>query len=663
MRDALGQPVYHLFGKWPECLAIRDKSRPPCEAIFFQLSNRTWIFSQLDNHALKEAIVSKHLCNPRAQVLSLRHGPQDGPYELRVCDVVKNVVLIVHPCHDPQTHLLLPANLEWTVTLASGLIFRLLEHHVLDEQVHQTKVAHALLSLVKKTTKQLLSIRRLTLVVNGTCLALHSAISYIQPTSGEQTIYTLHFMQVYNTLTKQKEKFVPLHTGKVGMYMCGPTVYNYIHVGNIRAYAFADTLRRTLEDSGYEVRLIQNITDVGHLTADDIAQGDSGEDKVAKKAKQEHKTPTEIAEFYEEYALRTQKIMNIEPAHYYPRATAHVKQMIALIEELITKGHAYEKNGNVFLDVTTFPDYGKLSGNTLANLEVGARLEEHPDKKNPWDFALWLKAPVGHLMHWTSPWSEGYPGWHIECSAMSMEYLGDTFDIHTGGEDNIFPHHEAEIVQSEGVTGKPFVKYWLHTRHMMVDGAKMSKSKGNFYVLEDLIGKGYSPMDFRMLLVSAHYRSQMNFTWESLEQARKNKETLFAVVDRLATLSKEENNPEGFDGAESLHTVRAAMQDDLNTPQALAATLELVKKMNTLLDSGEKVNTTVLGLVFEKIFFFFGLVGDNQVIPEEIESLAKARDIARDQRDFAESDRLRDEIASKGYKVEDTARGYRLKKS
>ena len=469
-------------------------------------------------------------------------------------------------------------------------------------------------------------------------------------------------MQDYNTLTKQKEEFVPLHTGKVGMYVCGPTVYDYIHVGNIRAYVFADTLRRTLEDIGYEVRMIKNITDVGHLTADDIAQGDSGEDKIAKKALKEDKAPQEIAEFYEDYALATEQAMNIEPAHYYPRATAHIKQMIVLIEDLIQKGHAYEKNGNVFLDVITFPLYGKLSGNTLANLQVGARLEQHPDKKNPWDFALWLKAPENHLMHWSSPWSEGYPGWHIECSAMSMEYLGDTLDIHTGGEDNIFPHHEAEIVQSEGVTGKPFVRYWLHTRHMMIDGAKMSKSKGNFYVLEDLIERGYTPMDFRMLLISAHYRSQMNFTWESLEQAKKNKETLFTLVTRLNILAPEENNSEGFDGAEALHSIRAAMQDDMNTPQALALTLELAKGINARLDKDERINTTVLGLVFEKIFFFLGFILENEVIPVTVKELARARDTAREEKDLATSDRLRDEIKNHGYLVEDTSHGYRLKK-
>lgn len=470
-------------------------------------------------------------------------------------------------------------------------------------------------------------------------------------------------MLLYNTLTKKKETFEPLHPGKVGMYVCGPTVYGYIHIGNLRAYAFADTLRRVLEDASYEVRMIKNITDVGHLTADDVAQGDSGEDKIEKKAKAEKKTPAEIAEFYTDYFLATEQKMNIEPAHYFPRATAHVPQMIKLIETLISKGHAYEKNGNVFLDVTSFPDYGKLSGNTLANLKVGARLEEHPDKKHPWDFALWLKAPTGHLMHWSSPWSEGYPGWHIECSAMSMEYLGNTLDIHTGGEDNIFPHHEAEIVQSEGVTGQPFVRYFLHTRHMLVGGEKMAKSKGNFYTLEDVVEKGFTPMDFRMTLNAAHYRSQMNFTWEAIEQARKNKETLYGIVERLNNVTKEENKAGAFAGEEYLKKIREAMQDDLNTPEALAVTLELIKKINTLLDQKEFVDVTVLGLVFEKIFFFFGLAPEKEVIPEEIKKLADERETARLAKDFAESDRLRDLIEKRGYKTEDLPSGYRLKKS
>lgn len=467
---------------------------------------------------------------------------------------------------------------------------------------------------------------------------------------------------LHNTLSKQKETFTPLHPGKVGIYVCGPTVYGPIHIGNIRAYMFADTLRRTLEDVGYEVRLIKNITDVGHMTADDIGQGDSGEDKIEKKAKAENKTPAEIALFFEEYFHRTEKAMQILPAHYFPRATAHIKQMIKLIEELIAKGHAYEKNGNVFLDVTTFPDYGKLSGNTLENLKVGARLEEHPDKKNPWDFALWLKAPEGHLMHWPSPWGEGYPGWHIECSAMSIEYLGDTFDIHTGGEDNIFPHHEAEIVQSEGVTGKPFVRYFLHTRHILVNGEKMSKSKGNFYTLEDILEHDYTPMDLRMLLLSAHYRKQMNFTWEALEQAKKNKETLFNAIGRLEALTADQNQAGAFDGASHLERIREAFADDLNAPEALAITLECTKKINTLLDNQEKVDREALILVFEQILFLFGLVREKETIPPEVRDLGKKREAARTNKDFAESDRLRAEIESLGYKVEDTPTGHQLKK-
>ncbi|MDP3957401.1 MAG: cysteine--tRNA ligase [bacterium] len=470
-------------------------------------------------------------------------------------------------------------------------------------------------------------------------------------------------IKLYNTLTKKKEAFEPLHPGKVGMYVCGPTVYDYIHIGNIRAYVFADTLRRVLEEASYEVRMIKNITDVGHLTADAIGQGDSGEDKIEKKARAEKKTPEEITHFYEEYFLRMEKALNIFPAHYFPRATAHIKQMIKLIEELIARNHAYAINGNVFLDVTSFPDYGKLSGNTLANLKVGARLEEHPDKKHPWDFALWLKAPKGHLMHWPSPWSEGYPGWHIECSAMSMEYLGDTLDIHTGGEDNIFPHHEAEIVQSEGVTGKPFVRYFLHTRHMLVNGEKMSKSKGNFYTLEDILERGFTPMDFRMLLIGAHYRSQMNFTWEALEQAKKNKEAFYGITERLNSVESKYNKPTAFDGAKYLKRFRDAMQDDLNTPEALTAALELIRKINTLLDQKESINVTVLGLVFEKIFFLFGLTSEKVIIPEDVEELAKKRETARQAKDFAESDRLRDLIEKRGYKAEDVPSGYRLKKA
>jgi len=469
-------------------------------------------------------------------------------------------------------------------------------------------------------------------------------------------------MRFYNTLTKSKEEFQSLEPGKVGMYTCGPTVYSFIHIGNIRAYVFSDTLRRVLENAGYEVRLIKNITDAGHLTNDDIAQGDSGEDKIEKKARAEKKTPTEITLFYEEYFHQTEEAMNILPAHYFPRATAHVEQMIKLIEILIAKGHAYEKNGNVFLDVTTFPDYGKLSGNTLENLKVGARLEEHPDKKHPWDFALWLKAPAGHIMHWPSPWSEGYPGWHIECSAMSMEYLGDTLDIHTGGEDNIFPHHEAEIVQSEGITDKPFVRFWLHARHILVSGEKMSKSKGNFYTLEDIKMQGFSPMDFRVLLLGSHYRSQMNFTWDSLMQAKKNKESLFVTRKRITNTLISEDISSPLNGENEYKKIEEAMNDDLNSPEALSLALALCKKINLALDQEIPLHLTTLRLIFEKIFFLFGLKEEEENIPEEVRLIAKDRDKARAEKNFTESDRLRDLIITHGYKIEDTQNGYEIRK-
>lgn len=472
-------------------------------------------------------------------------------------------------------------------------------------------------------------------------------------------------LHLYNTLSKKKEEFIPINPGKVSMYACGPTVYGYQHIGNYKSFMTADVLRRYLSYLGYEVRYIQNITDVGHLTDDDVAQGDHGEDKMIKKALQEKKTPEEIAEFYTNYHIDTSRDLNMEDPHLWPRATAHVPHMIAMIEELIKKGHAYESNGNVFLDVTSFPDYGKLSGNTLENLNVGARLEEpHPDKRSQWDFALWLTAPKEHLMQWSSPWSRGYPGWHIECSAMSTEYLGETFDIHTGGEDHIFPHHEAEIVQSEGVTEKPFVHYWLHTRHMLIEGKKMSKSKGNIFTLEDVKDKGFSSMDLRMTYLLSHYRSQMNFTWDSVAQAQKNRKTLEAFMIRL-------HNALPHDSATMIDVIHyhAAfddkMNDDLNTPGALAVLLELVTVGNKALDaSGIENNKELLAFMKKAVCDVFGLRVDlsAQDIPHAVTTMAQERTTARKDKDFDASDRLRTAILEAGYLIEDTADGYTLTK-
>ena len=472
-------------------------------------------------------------------------------------------------------------------------------------------------------------------------------------------------LRLYNTLTKNKEEFKPIFPGKVGMYTCGPTVYDYIHIGNIRAYLTADVLRRYLTYLGYEVRHIKNITDVGHLTEDDIGQGDSGEDKMLKKAAKEKKTPQQITEFYEDYFKKAEEEMNILPAHYFPRATAHIPQMIKIIERLLENGLAYEKNGNVFFDVTKFSNYGQLSGNTLENLQVGARLEEHPDKKNPWDFALWLAAPKEHLLKWESPWSLGYPGWHIECSAMSMEYLGETMDIHTGAEDNIFPHHEAEIAQSEGVTGKKFVTYWVHLRHLLVNGQKMSKSKGNFYILDDIKEKGYSPMTLRLLMLSAHRHHQMNFTWESMDQAKANLKRISDWVNNLnpprAKLLDSKSLALGEIDFTHIYEKRfsEAMNDDLNTPIALSVIYELITETNKLVSENKLSADTVRGILnfWNKINKVFGLVIEKEIkeIPEEIIKIAEERKTVRISKDFQKSDELRNKIEELGYIIEDLA--------
>lgn len=458
-------------------------------------------------------------------------------------------------------------------------------------------------------------------------------------------------MRFHNTLTRTKEEFEPIYPGKVGMYTCGPTVYDFAHIGNLRAYVFSDTIRRLLEHEGYEVRLIKNITDVGHLTEDDLAQGDSGEDKVARKAAAEKKSPEEIARFYEDAFHRDEESLGILPAHFFPRATAHIPHMIRMIETLIARGHAYEVNGNVFYDVTSFPDYGRLSGNTLENLRTGARLEEHPDKRNPWDFALWLRSPKEHLMKWPSPWGDGYPGWHIECSAMSQEYLGDTLDIHTGGEDHIFPHHEAEIAQSEGATGKPFSRFFMHERHILVDGQKMSKSKGNFHTLQDIVAKGFSPMDLRLLYLSAHYRNQMNFTWESLAQARKNRETLSSFHERLSDRAAMAG-PDIV--AEPRESFLESLRDDLNTPLALSVLLGFVNRTNASLDRNDPFDTRAALAFLDEAFQLFGLRFEKKIVSKDVERLIARREQARKDRDFALADSLRDEIAALGVQVRDS---------
>lgn len=481
-------------------------------------------------------------------------------------------------------------------------------------------------------------------------------------------------LRLYNTFTRKKEEFRPLHAGKASMYVCGPTVYDYAHLGNLKAYVNADTLRRYLEYLGCEVRMIKNITDVGHLTNDDTAQGDSGDDKILRKAAKERKTPEQIAHFYEDYFHDAEARLNILPAHFFPRATAHIPHMIRMIEKLLENGHAYESNGNVFFDVTSFGPYGTLSGNSLEQLKVGARLDEsHPDKRNQWDFALWLKAPENHIMKWQSPWGTGYPGWHIECSAMSTEYLGDTFDIHTGGEDHIFPHHEAEIAQAEGSTGKRFARWWMHERHMLIDGVKMSKSKGNFYVLEDIERKGFDPMDLRMLILSSHYRSQMNFTWEALEQARKNLRRIREFMNRMKdiaasdTASEDEPSNDVRQAIAAFETAFvAAMDDDLNTPLALSEWYAFITAINTLLSSSKLTRSEASALLGAcsktNIVFGFSFDAEDGDASQQVHDMLTLRKNAREKGNFALSDKLRDDIRALGFLVEDSADGQRLKK-
>ena len=469
-------------------------------------------------------------------------------------------------------------------------------------------------------------------------------------------------LRLYNTLTKKKEEFKPINPGKVGFYACGPTVYDYAHIGNLKTFIFEDVLRRYLEYSGYEVRYVMNITDVGHLTADDVNQADSGEDKMLKAALRENKSPEEIAKFYCERFIEDITKLNFIRANYYPHATAHIPQIIKLIEELIKKGYAYEINGNVFYDVTKFKEYGKLSGKIIDELKVGARLEEHPDKKNPYDFSLWLKAPKEHILKWESPWSVGYPGWHIECSAMSMEYLGETLDIHTGGEDHIFPHHENEIAQSEGATGKKFANFWLHGRFLMVDGQKMSKSKENFYALKDIEAKGYLPMHFRLFAMSGHYRTNVNFTWAVLDQAKTNFGRITDWVNNLENISNggsasivEAEPPLVLEKYKK--RFEEAMDDDLNTPLALSVLYELITETNKLLAEnrlGGKEAHDILKL-WEKMNKVFGLIVEKktEIIPKEVVKIAEERKQARNDKNFNLSDNLREKMEKLGYGVED----------
>jgi len=475
-------------------------------------------------------------------------------------------------------------------------------------------------------------------------------------------------LKLYNSLTRRLEPFVPKEPGKVRVYNCGPTVYKRQHLGNMRRFVFADVLRRTLELLGYEVRDITNITDVGHLTDDEL---DQGEDKLEKAAREEKLTPQAIADQQTALFKQDLAILNIEPAHKYPRAAEHINEMLALIQKLIERGHAYVTKTGVYFDITSFPAYGQLSGNSVAALNAGARIEVREDKKHPADFALW-KFDTAHLQKWDSPWGVGYPGWHIECSAMSQAYLGSDIDIHTGGEDNKFPHHENEIAQSEGATGERFVRVWLHNAHLQMAGKKLAKREGEQLTVDSLRDHGHSPLAFRLFALTAHYRHKLDFSWEALADAQKHLEAVKQLLRRLQAIPSP-NEGEGQGGVDNraIEQFTTALANDLNTPEALAVFLNYLREANAALDATPTAGTagTILATLHQ-LDRVLGVIAplehelaETNAIPTDVQQLVDDREAARDQKDFAASDTLRKRISDLGYRVEDTPDGPRVYKN
>ena len=452
----------------------------------------------------------------------------------------------------------------------------------------------------------------------------------------------------YNTLTRKKEKFIPIEENKVKMYSCGPTVYKDATIGNMRTNLFQDILRRTLEYNGYEVKQVMNITDVGHLVSD----GDEGEDKILKSAREEHKTPLEIADYYTKLFFRDLERLNVETPEIICKATDHIKEMLEMVKKIMKNGYAYETSTAIYFDVSKLDKYGMLSGINLDEQKAGARVDVDPEKRNPYDFALWIKAPKEHLMKWDSPWGPSYPGWHIECSAMSTKYLGEEFDIHTGGIDLIQTHHENEIAQNIGACGKIPAHYWLHGEYLLIDGGKMSKSLGNVYLLDDIINRGYEPLVYRLFNFSCHYRGKLNFTWEGIQSASISLERLREGYQKHLLGNTDVSDEEIVDLE---NRFKQAINDDLNMPLAMSVVWEAVRyqvqspKIAKLLEKFD----TVLGIEITK-------QKQKQEIPQEILELVEQRKIARTEKNWTKSDELRDLILSKGYSLKDTKDGVEI---
>jgi len=462
-------------------------------------------------------------------------------------------------------------------------------------------------------------------------------------------------MQIYNTMTRKKEELVPIVPGRISMYACGPTVYNYFHIGNARPFIVFDTMRRYLEYRGYQVRFVQNFTDI--------------DDKMIRRANEEGTTVKELGErFIKEY-YRDADALGVVRATANPRATEHIKEIIGLVSALVEKGNAYVvPSGDVYFSVRSFPGYGKLSGQNIDDLENGARVDPGEDKRDPLDFALWKAEKPGEPS-WDSPWGKGRPGWHIECSAMSMAILGPTFDIHAGGQDLIFPHHENEIAQSEAATGKPFAHYWMHNGYINVDNQKMSKSAGNFFTVRD-ISKEFDLEAVRMFMLSVQYRNPVNFSRELIQQAESGLERLRTARERIDEAPVAGN---GSDGDEeflaSLEGYRKrfcdAMDDDLNTADALGVLFELARASNTFVSEprGQAAIDATRAL-FDELTGVLGLLchKEEEAFPTEALDMLEERQQARKTKDFKRADELRDALKDMGYAVEDTANGPKLKK-
>jgi cysteinyl-tRNA synthetase len=479
-------------------------------------------------------------------------------------------------------------------------------------------------------------------------------------------------LEIYNTLTRKKEAFTPVREGHVGMYICGPTVYSDAHVGHAKAYLMGDIVNRYLRFLGYDVTYVQNITDVGHMTNnDDVA----GEDKLEIQSRKERKHPMAVAEYYTRRYFEDMDKLNILRPDISPRATGHIIEQIELIKKLIENGCAYEVDGNVYFDIARDKDYGKLSGRKTEEQEASGRVEARSDKRSPQDFALWKRADASHIMRWPSPWGEGFPGWHIECSAMSMKYLGETIDIHGGGIENQFPHHECEIAQSECATGKPFVKYWMHNNMVTTGGVKMGKSLGNSAYLRDLFQQ-YNPLSLRFTILQSHYRSTTEFTEEAINAAETGYKKLLGTYQRLKDAVGNTPLLEIDRSTPIVFSFIQAMNDDFNTAKALAVLYDLSTETNQILTSTDRddqasILASNLSIWNALAGTVLGILPTNEpygsnaspVSDELMQLLIRQRKAARDRRDFATSDSIRKELEEVGVLLEDTKDGttWRLK--